>query len=374
MAPITETTINRPSATPSASPMASPTVLWATRQDTTNQPPARTTSVATIRTATRRSELIIGVAPPSLGAGPLPEDPHRRPVVDQAPHRPGVTGQQVHATVRPDRPIVEVRRRRVEADAAHELLPVRHPDLVRVGPFPDVAEEDPVRVTVGPKTTAPSRTTQTVCWVRSTQAVRPAPAPHLACSAAVRLTAIRRATLAVVAPALPLAGLMPKRCWNFLIAAQSAADWRPSTVTGPYAPIWASAVSTSSCRSPCGQSLFGFFDGFADGVDAGGGAAGVVGVAVSGAAGVSEPEDASAPVVPAAATGSGAGAEPVRAGPNALAPAPTNITVAAMPINAPIRSKRRSVIVPPAAVVDKDAPKVPSGCTNPISRPLSRRF
>src|SRR6266511_3434419 len=145
MAPITETTINRPSATPSASPMASPTVLWATRQDTTNQPPARTTSVATIRTATRRSELIIGVAPPSLGAGPLPEDPHRRPVVDQAPHRPGVTGQQVHATVRPDRPIVEVRRRRVEADAAHELLPVRHPDLVRVGPFPDVAEEDPVR-------------------------------------------------------------------------------------------------------------------------------------------------------------------------------------------------------------------------------------
>src|SRR5438067_2508546 len=50
----------------------------------------------------------------------------------------------------------------------------------------------PVRITVGPHTTAPPRTAQAVCWVRSTQIVSAGPGTaHLACSAAVPLVAIR---------------------------------------------------------------------------------------------------------------------------------------------------------------------------------------
>src|SRR5690242_3490372 len=112
----------------------------------------------------------------------------------------------------------------------------------------------PVRITVGPHTTAPPRTAQAVCWVRSTQMVSADPGTaHLARSASVLLVAIRPATLAVDGPARPWAGLIPYRAWNFLIAAQSAADCTPSSVTGPYPPSCANAASTGRCRSPCGQ-------------------------------------------------------------------------------------------------------------------------
>src|SRR5690242_15797950 len=128
----------------------------------------------------------------------------------------------------------------------------------------------PVRTTVGPNTTDPFLTTHMVCRVRSTQAVVPL-AAHLDCSAALRLPAMRRATSAVVAPARPLAGLMPKRLWNFLIVAQSASDCWPSTVIGPNEPISASHASTCWCLSPCGQPDAGDLAGLAgvEGVDGG---------------------------------------------------------------------------------------------------------
>src|SRR5689334_1313355 len=121
-------------------------------------------------------------------------------------------------------------------------------------------------MTVGPHTTDPPRIAHAVCWVRSTQMVNPEPAEHFARSVAVWLVAIRRATSAVLGPARPWAGLIPYRFWNFLIAAQSSADWTPSTVTDPYPPICARAASTSRWRSPCGQTVGGW------GFGAGGGA------------------------------------------------------------------------------------------------------
>src|SRR5688572_30216126 len=94
---------------------------------------------------------------------------------------------------------------------------------------------NPVRTTVGPNATEPSdRITHIVCSVRSTHAVSAvAPGAHFARSPACRLAAMRRPTSAVVGPALPLAGLMPKRFWNLMIVAQSSGVWTPSTTTGP---------------------------------------------------------------------------------------------------------------------------------------------
>jgi hypothetical protein len=54
----------------------------------------------------------------------------------------------------------------------------------------------------------------------------------------VFVAARRFATSYVVGPASPATGLMPNRFWNFLIAAQSAADCLPSTLTVPYPPIF----------------------------------------------------------------------------------------------------------------------------------------
>ncbi|GAA1807319.1 hypothetical protein GCM10009835_27930 [Planosporangium flavigriseum] len=68
---------------------------------------------------------------------------------------------------------------------------------------------------------------------------------HLACSAASRLAASRRATAAVVGPARPAAGLIPYLVWNFLTTSQSATVWTPSTVIDLYPSILANADSTS---------------------------------------------------------------------------------------------------------------------------------
>src|SRR3712207_3805786 len=79
----------------------------------------------------------------------------------------------------------------------------------------------PVRVTVGLTSTLPLRMTNVVWCVRSTQKVVPF---FAALHAAVLVDASRFATSLVVGPARPWTGLMPYRVWNFLIAAQSAAD------------------------------------------------------------------------------------------------------------------------------------------------------
>ena len=71
----------------------------------------------------------------------------------------------------------------------------------------------------------PSFMTHVVWWVRSTQNSMPV---VFAWQAAVFVAARRRATSAVVASAAPVPGLMPKRSWNFLMAAQSAAPQKPA--------------------------------------------------------------------------------------------------------------------------------------------------
>jgi hypothetical protein len=100
-------------------------------------------------------------------------------------------------------------------------------------------------------TTVPPRIAQTVCRVRSTQNVVPAPALQLVVSVVAR----RWATSRVVGPARPSTGRMPYLFWNFLMAAQSAADCRPSTVTAPNPPRRARYVSTARWCWPCGQPL-----------------------------------------------------------------------------------------------------------------------
>lgn len=97
--------------------------------------------------------------------------------------------------------------------------------------------------------TLPLRITQVVCRVRSTQNVSPEPALQRLVSVVAR----RFATSYVVGPARPWGGRMSYRFWNFLMAAQSAADCRPSTVTRPKPPSCARYVSTARWCSPCGQ-------------------------------------------------------------------------------------------------------------------------
>src|SRR3954453_4796144 len=75
----------------------------------------------------------------------------------------------------------------------------------------------------------------------------------LALHAAVLVAASRCATSYVVGPARPAAGTMPNRRWNFLIAAQSAADCLPSTVTVPYPPSFLRYPSTCFWYAPVGQ-------------------------------------------------------------------------------------------------------------------------
>src|SRR5687768_18052319 len=99
----------------------------------------------------------------------------------------------------------------------------------------------PVRVTVGLVYFLPFFMIQVVCCVRLTQKVIP---DFLALQAATFVLARRLATSNVVGPASPAAGLTPYRCWNFLIAAQSAADCLPSTVTVPKPPSFLRYVST----------------------------------------------------------------------------------------------------------------------------------
>ena len=55
----------------------------------------------------------------------------------------------------------------------------------------------------------------------------------LALQVDVFVFASRLATSCVVGPARPAAGLMPKRLWNFLMAAQSVFDCFPSTLSLP---------------------------------------------------------------------------------------------------------------------------------------------
>jgi hypothetical protein len=105
----------------------------------------------------------------------------------------------------------------------------------------------PVRVTVGFMITLPPRIAQTVCNVRLTQMTVPAPGLQRR----VSVSASRRATSRVVGPARPWAGRMSYRRWNLMIAAQSAADCRPSTVIGPNPPRRRSWISTARWCSPC---------------------------------------------------------------------------------------------------------------------------
>src|SRR5829696_5241799 len=154
--------------------------------------------------------------------------------------------------------------------------------------------------------------THVVCRVRSTQAVSALePGVHFARSAPCRLPRMRRATSAVVGPALPFAGLIPKRFWNLTIVAQSSGVCAPSTTIGQYEPIAASATSTSRCLSPTGQpgkAAAGGAGGALVGGALVGGAAttGATGSAASGvASGVSQDADTGsgpAPSLPGPAT------------------------------------------------------------------------
>ena len=96
-------------------------------------------------------------------------------------------------------------------------------------------------MTVGLTDTFPFFITYTVCFVRSTQIVVPV---FFALQAEVLVPARRLATPLVTGPAYPATGRMSYRFWNFLIAAQSAADCLPSTLTDPKPPSFLRYPST----------------------------------------------------------------------------------------------------------------------------------
>ena len=129
---------------------------------------------------------------------------------------------------------------------------------------------------------------------------------------------------------------MPYRIWNFLIAAQSAADCSPSTVSVPKPPSRVRYVSTARWCSPCGHpaDALGFGLGFvvfvASGELEGFGEAVRLGCADGDVTGCSGVGDALAPDAPSVSpTGPGVlPPAPSACGSSAQAPTPTSTTTA----------------------------------------------